>query len=66
MKLKNPTNNDISVIFEGEVLSVKAGGTTEELSEEQVKFWRGIHAFLTVATDTPKVEEKPKVTKKAK
>lgn len=58
MKLINPTDKDIVVVFKGEELSVLSQGITKELSVDQVEFWLRIHPFLTIQ----KIEEKKVIT----
>ena len=58
MKLINPTDNEITVVFRGVPLCVKAKGTVE-VSAPEAEFWLGIHPFLEIA-ETETVKKLPK------
>lgn len=56
--LKNPTESDVRIVFQGEEYSIEAGKTAD-LDEAIASHWIGIHGFLQVEghSDTT-VEEK--------
>lgn len=56
MIIKNPTDQDIKIAFKGKEYSVEANGSTGELSDDVIDFWKSIHSFLLVEGEV-KVEE---------
>jgi hypothetical protein len=65
MKIKNPTEKEISLNYKGDVYTIP-GGETEDFETEVAKHWLQIYGFLTVGTaDKPtKEKEDEKVAKK--
>lgn len=71
MRIKNPTNVDVSVNYGGEVYTVEAGKSVD-LPEEVVRHWMNIHQFMVVGAEeekesgTAEAEEEPKAKPKKK
>jgi len=77
MILKNPTKEDISIIFKGAELNVKALGEIE-VSDMAGKYWKSVHSFLIkidefskpvakeVVEETKEAEETEEVAKPSK
>lgn len=58
MILRNPTNSDVSIVYKGEILTVKANKDVV-VTEEQGVHWSKIHQFLEIV-NAPKVEVETK------
>lgn len=56
MILRNPTNSDVSIVYKGELLTVKANKDTV-VTEEQGVHWSKVHQFLEII-NAPKAEIK--------
>lgn len=63
MKVKNPHNQKIEILYKGATYSVDAFGETGGIPEEVAEYWKAmIHNFVEIGPDTlvaPK-EEAPK------
>lgn len=58
MILKNPTNQDIAIVYFGKAFEILKGGTLE-VPDEVGKHWKGkIHGFLEVQEIVKTVETK--------
>lgn len=62
MNINNPTDQDVTVIFEGVSFTVEAGGSLK-VSEQLAEFWVGIHEFMTVTSEEVKEVKKAKEDK---
>lgn len=53
MQIKNPTNNKIEgVLIKGEVYSIDANGTLDNIPEEIARYWQeNLHKFLILKKD---------------
>lgn len=73
MKITNPTDKDIKIVYLGKELSLKAGESSDKFSPVQVAQLQKIYGFLSVSesevepiVEEPKKEEKPKKEAKPK
>ena len=67
MRISNPTDKDIAIVYLGKELSLKAGESSDEFSSAEVAQLRRIYKFLSVSEsvvepiiEEPKKEAKPK------
>jgi len=82
MRITNPTDKDIKIVYRGKELSLEAGESSDKFSADEVAQLQRIYGFLAVASDTErepianvfpenepeelKKEEKPKKEAKKK
>lgn len=60
MILKNPTDQDVAVIYNGVRYEIEAGSESEPLSDETALFWKKTHQFLEI-TEEPARKVKKEV-----
>lgn len=60
MILRNPHNQDVSIVYRGEQYSIEADGVVE-VREDVGRFWLKLHSFLVEEESAPRVEKKPVV-----
>lgn len=63
MKLYNPTDNDLAIVYLGIEYSVGPKSYTEDLKDEVAERWLATHEFLTSSEEVEK-EPVEKATKK--
>ena len=73
MKITNPTDLDIKIVYLGKELSLKAGETRDDFNSAQIAQLQRIYGFLSVSesvaepiVEEPKKEIKPKKETKPK
>lgn len=48
MRLVNPLNVPITIMYKGVEFTAPANGVTKDLSNDTAKYWLDIHQFLTI------------------
>ena len=67
MRITNPTDKDIKIVYRGKELSLEAGESSDKFSADEVAQLQRIYGFLAVASDTerePIIENEPEELKK--
>lgn len=67
MRIKNPTEKEVTLNYKGEPYTIDAN-STKAFPEEVARHWVSVFQFMTIEADepTPKKEEKVEVKKEAK
>lgn len=67
MILYNPTNKEVSIVFEGIRYGVGPESNTEELGKDVANYWLNTHQFLRVVVkEVESAEKQTKTVKKTK